>query len=432
YTVNTAATTSGITAVSDKLCWGTGEHTFFATYGDGLTMKDAANGIIKCPYDETTSLKELKSGTYTNENMKQAYMVSTLTTRPTNSVTLHFKPIKTTLKLTVKGMADETHGTNLYLHAVWVTLKNKGKLYKENGQLYYDYDIANETALDATTPVTDDITFKYTFTKPQAIAKYGTITLELLLPPVDIAAGDLTISVKSAGWGENVAKNAKAFKAGKKITMTLPNFEFRDRVDLGLASGLKWATFNVGAGEKPTEYGSYFLWGKTDAKTGSYSTGASQGYDYYGVDLATLRSQGIINQNDDNLILNYDAAYKNMVSAKTNKGDWRMPTYAESQELQGTHSEQTFNGTKGLLFISSNDNCLFLPFSGYHQKTWASSYVSTAYFHHTTTATDVRAQGGDVDGTHTFGMAYDKDNKKMGGAYNSRVFAHPIRAVYNK
>lgn len=34
-------------------------------------------------------------------------------------------------------------------------------------------------------------------------------------------------------------------------------------VDLGLPSGLKWATCNIGA-TKPEEYGDYYAWGETD------------------------------------------------------------------------------------------------------------------------------------------------------------------------
>mgnify|MGYP003552551049 FL=1 len=36
-------------------------------------------------------------------------------------------------------------------------------------------------------------------------------------------------------------------------------------VDLGLPSGVKWATFNVGA-TQPEEYGDYFAWGETEPK----------------------------------------------------------------------------------------------------------------------------------------------------------------------
>lgn len=36
-------------------------------------------------------------------------------------------------------------------------------------------------------------------------------------------------------------------------------------VDLGLPSGLKWATYNVGA-DSPEKYGDYFAWGETSMK----------------------------------------------------------------------------------------------------------------------------------------------------------------------
>ena len=36
-------------------------------------------------------------------------------------------------------------------------------------------------------------------------------------------------------------------------------------VDLGLPSGLKWATCNVGA-STPKGYGDYFAWGETESK----------------------------------------------------------------------------------------------------------------------------------------------------------------------
>ena len=55
-------------------------------------------------------------------------------------------------------------------------------------------------------------------------------------------------------------------------------------VDLGLPSGLKWATCNVGA-SKPEEYGDYFAWGDTVPYYSSqdpltWKEGKSAGYDW--------------------------------------------------------------------------------------------------------------------------------------------------------
>jgi hypothetical protein len=48
--------------------------------------------------------------------------------------------------------------------------------------------------------------------------------------------------------------------------------EGHEYVDLGLPSGLKWATCNVGA-TTPEEYGDYFAWGEVESKeTYNWST----------------------------------------------------------------------------------------------------------------------------------------------------------------
>lgn len=41
--------------------------------------------------------------------------------------------------------------------------------------------------------------------------------------------------------------------------------DIRKYVDLGLPSGLKWATCNVGA-TSPEDYGNYYAWGETKTK----------------------------------------------------------------------------------------------------------------------------------------------------------------------
>ncbi|MCF0197473.1 MAG: hypothetical protein HUK03_09675, partial [Bacteroidaceae bacterium] len=88
-------------------------------------------------------------------------------------------------------------------------------------------------------------------------------------------------------------------------------------VDLGLPSGLKWATCNVGA-SRPEDYGGYFAWGETSSK-GSYSESNSVTYN---VSVSQLRSSGVIGS-DGSLTPAYDAARANW------GGSWRMPTAAE-------------------------------------------------------------------------------------------------------
>lgn len=137
-----------------------------------------------------------------------------------------------------------------------------------------------------------------------------------------------------------------------------------DWVDLGLPSGLLWATRNVGA-NSPEDYGYYFAWGETRTKsiynwlTYSYCNGdynkltkycAYSGYGNNGFsdNLTTLES------NDD--------------AATVVIGDGaRTPTSVEWQELiDNCNSGWTSqNGVYGYIFIGKNGKSLFLPAAGY-------------------------------------------------------------------
>ena len=116
-------------------------------------------------------------------------------------------------------------------------------------------------------------------------------------------------------------------------------------VDLGLPSGLKWATCNVGA-SSPSDYGSYFAWGETFTK-GEYTDSNCRTFD---------RTFGDINGN-----VEYDAARANW------GGSWRLPTKAEYEELLN-NCQWTFitMGThNGYKVIGPNGNYIFLPAAGY-------------------------------------------------------------------
>ncbi|MBR4156626.1 MAG: DUF1566 domain-containing protein [Bacteroidales bacterium] len=127
-------------------------------------------------------------------------------------------------------------------------------------------------------------------------------------------------------------------------------------VDLGLPSGLLWASCNVGA-TTPEGYGDYFAWGKTTTKT-DYS---SSNCPTYGLSYSSLQSQGYID-NNGNLTAQHDAATANW------GGDWRMPTYEELKELKNncTWTWTTHNGVNGYKVTSKvNSNYIFLPAAGY-------------------------------------------------------------------
>lgn len=123
-------------------------------------------------------------------------------------------------------------------------------------------------------------------------------------------------------------------------------------VDLGLPSGLKWATCNVGA-ENPEESGNYYAWGETVTKD-EYTEDNSL---IFGLSRSELKAQGIIDEKN-HLTQSYDAAVVNW------GGSWRMPTSKEFGELidNCTFERTTQNGVEVCKVTSkTNGNSIFLP-----------------------------------------------------------------------
>ena len=171
------------------------------------------------------------------------------------------------------------------------------------------------------------------------------------------------------------ATNSFVTVYGNQLSFTTTDDE-HVYVDLGLPSGLLWATCNVGA-VNPEDYGDYFAWGETSPKsaydwdTYQYSNG---GIYYYGhgdwpefVPLLTkyCNNSGYgyngFTDNLTTLLPEDDAATDNWGNG------WRMPAEEEWQELyqNTTHTWTTQNGVNGRLFTASNGNSLFLPAAGY-------------------------------------------------------------------
>ena len=131
-----------------------------------------------------------------------------------------------------------------------------------------------------------------------------------------------------------------------------------DWVDLGLPSGLLWATRNVGA-TSPEDYGDYFAWGETQPKeVYDWST-----YIYCNGDGRQLTKYC------NNSVFGYNGFTDNLTilqpgddAATANYGG-RTPTKEEWQELldNTTATWTTQNGVNGQLFTGTNGNSLFLP-----------------------------------------------------------------------
>lgn len=113
-------------------------------------------------------------------------------------------------------------------------------------------------------------------------------------------------------------------------------------VDLGLPSGTKWATMNVGASSE-TDYGNYYMYGM-----------GSKTYDNTDTPYAGT---------EDPLDSSVDTA------AQEWGGSWHMPTRAQMQELTANTTYQWItnykgSGINGGTFTATNGAVLFIPAAG--------------------------------------------------------------------
>ena len=122
-----------------------------------------------------------------------------------------------------------------------------------------------------------------------------------------------------------------------KITVQQSNENNRSYVDLGLPSGVKWATCNLGAAT-PEELGDRYYWGETTTSMVNNTMHVNVG---------------------DNISGNakYDAARAQW------GGSWRMPTYNEFVELASECEWyiDTYNGESVFKVYGPNGNYIFLP-----------------------------------------------------------------------
>jgi hypothetical protein len=159
----------------------------------------------------------------------------------------------------------------------------------------------------------------------------------------------------------------KTKKLNIKSSSFISKHEF---VDLGLSSGTKWATCNIGA-ETPNDYGKYFSWGEIRTK-----------------DLFDFTTKWIKRKNDNIIISKY--CTKNSCGLVDNKtvlelsddvayntwGQyWRIPSKADYIELieeckwilikKYTSLFRKKNAIRGYKIIGPNGNNIFIPAAGF-------------------------------------------------------------------
>lgn len=149
------------------------------------------------------------------------------------------------------------------------------------------------------------------------------------------------INNKGISYGEEVT-----FTTVDEVPPTSGTINGHDWIDLGLASGTKWATCNVGA-TSPTEYGEYYAWGEIYTKL------------EYTKDNCITHG---IHMDDISGNPEYDVARYKW------EATWRMPTKAEMKELEEDCEwiATTNNGVYGMKVVGPNGNSIFLPAGGHY------------------------------------------------------------------
>ncbi len=196
-------------------------------------------------------------------------------------------------------------------------------------------------------------------------------------------------------------------------------------VDLGLS--VKWASCNVGA-SSPEEYGDYFAWGETEAKsiydwsTYKWCAGSNSSITKY-CNNANYGNEGFT---DNKIVLDVE----DDVARVKLGGKWRIPIDAEFVELWNTEGNpnykwewKTINNHNGWhITYLVNGNSIFLPAAGWRDGNY-SYYTGN---HGDYMASQLSTTNSDV----AWGMNFDSGVITYG--HYSRSSGRSVRPVYDE
>ena len=232
---------------------------------------------------------------------------------------------------------------------------------------------------------------------------------------------------------ENAFNNAKDNLAKPHVSLTADDgvvhylidpYNGHSYVDLGLPSGTKWATMNVGATSE-TDYGLYFAWGETEGYTADQISGTATPHKAFSWSDYDLTEDGgstmsKYNATDGKTVLDIE---DDAVAANWG-GSWHMPTEAQFQELLNTanctNAWTTVDGVNGRLFTSvTNGNTLFIPAAGYASNgsvyyVGSSGYVWSSSLY----SSNVKS-----------GRCLSFSSSNVGVYYDSRCYGQSVRSV---
>ena len=232
--------------------------------------------------------------------------------------------------------------------------------------------------------------------------------------------GAFTINI--TGLAENTTYFVRAYATsregtayGDEVSFTTFEGPQEDWVDLGLPSGLLWATYNVGA-SFVEDYGDYFAWAETQPKD-DY-TWSNYSYCCHGNSLSLTKYCNHVGYGCDGYLDTLTILEPEDDAATANWGNgWRTPSKEEWQELFDNCSSiwTTQNGVNGRLYTGPNGNTLFLPAAGSN-----GFLVGSAGFYRTSILLEADPSG-------TWEAYFGENNSSV--YYNDRSGGISVRAV---
>lgn len=175
------------------------------------------------------------------------------------------------------------------------------------------------------------------------------------------------VTVHRAGLAEITATCGKV----RGLFTVIVPVETAVAVDMGLPSGLKWASYNLGA-TNPEEFGDYYAWGEVMPRSENFTWEAYKFYagmnEYSNVELSKYFSS-VDDLKDLQRGENPGETVDDAARARLG-GKWRMPTEEDFEELcvncDILHGFMTYNGVTGFKFINSAhpEKWIFLPAAG--------------------------------------------------------------------
>jgi len=226
------------------LKWGSdnGTHHFYAVYPADGSRVNVSNGIATFTHNRnqlcTVTGPVDANGHYaTQPDMQNAYMAAHLATGPVNEVFLTFRPVMTTLNITVRGR-EATNTGNITITGISIINNNVPSPNATNGK--FQYDIANGQMAysknDAATPGTETtfVRIKNGDDYSLDLAPGQSVTFTVFLPPLPVdAAHQLDVRVHATGettqqvtigGNKDVGGNTVEYAASSKGNLTLPYF----------------------------------------------------------------------------------------------------------------------------------------------------------------------------------------------------------------